>query len=116
MDAEMSDPAKNPFDLLVDQIRATVREEVKAALANRPKQLLYDYDQAAAILNIPVTWLSERVRKKAIPHKKLGHYVRFAPADLDDRPHLVRSSRAGHRLRAARARDANAELVMGATI
>jgi hypothetical protein len=27
----MSEPAKNPFDLLLDQIRTVVREELKAA-------------------------------------------------------------------------------------
>jgi len=83
VDPGVSDPPETPFDLLVDQIRAAVGEEIGKVLADRPKQLLYDYDQAAGILNIPVTWLSERVRKKAIPHKKLGHYVRFAPADLE---------------------------------
>src|SRR5438128_1131543 len=35
---------------------------------------------------------------------------------MDDRAYLVRSSRARHRVSTARSRDANAELVMGATI
>jgi hypothetical protein len=30
----MNEPAKNPFDLLVDQIRVVVREEIAAALSN----------------------------------------------------------------------------------
>jgi hypothetical protein len=31
----MSEPAKNPFDLLIDQIRTAVREEIAAALEKR---------------------------------------------------------------------------------
>ena len=36
----MSEPVKNPFDLLVDQIRQVVREEIQAALADRSAKLL----------------------------------------------------------------------------
>jgi excisionase family DNA binding protein len=43
---------------------------------------LYDVDQAAEMLNIPKRWLYERTAKGEIPHQKIGKYVRFTAADL----------------------------------
>jgi excisionase family DNA binding protein len=43
---------------------------------------LYTISQAADSLQLPVTWLYERTRKAAIPHRKMGKYVRFTEADL----------------------------------
>jgi excisionase family DNA binding protein len=73
----MNDPAKtpNPFDLLVDQIRAAVREEIRAA-ADGNKELLEPEDLAAR-LKVPVSWVYEQSRQGKIPTHRLGRYIRF---------------------------------------
>ena len=45
---------------------------------------LIDAKQASAILGIPYTWLLAQARARAIPHHRLGHYVRFNPDDLEE--------------------------------
>jgi excisionase family DNA binding protein len=80
----MSEPAKNAFDLLVDQIRSVVREEIVAAVKSQPKlKLTYTIAEAAEILNIPETWLATAAREGKIPSLKIGHYVRFKLSDLE---------------------------------
>jgi excisionase family DNA binding protein len=80
----MSDPAKNPFDLLVDQIRAAVREEIKAEIdASQQRKLLFTTAEAAERLNIDESWLAARARAGKIPHTMLGHYRRFSQANID---------------------------------
>ena len=75
---------KTPFDLLVDQIRAVVREEIAAALAtNKPKpKLLFTTEEAAELVAVPVTWLAEAARQNKVPSVRVGHYVRFKIDDL----------------------------------
>ena len=40
--------------------------------------------EMAAILNVPVSWIYQRTRlgSVAIPHIKMGKYVRFNPAEV----------------------------------
>ena len=40
----------------------------------------------ASILNVPVSWLYQRTRlgQEAIPHLKLGKYVRFNPQEVKE--------------------------------
>ena len=73
----MSEPAKtpNPFDLLIEQIRAVVREEI-AALDTTPKELL-TADQLAEKLAVPLSWVYEQSRQEAIPTHRIGKYIRF---------------------------------------
>jgi excisionase family DNA binding protein len=42
--------------------------------------------EMAAILNVPVSWIYRRTRlgSVAIPHIKMGKYVRFKPAEVID--------------------------------
>lgn len=83
----MSEPEKtpNPFDLLLDQIRAVVREEVKAAAnGNGHSPTLLSAQQAAKLWNVPTTWISEAARRGELPSVHLGHYVRFKPQDLEE--------------------------------
>lgn len=42
--------------------------------------------EMAAILNVPVSWIYQRTRlgPAAIPHIKVGKYVRFKPAEVID--------------------------------
>jgi excisionase family DNA binding protein len=44
-------------------------------------QRLLTAGEVAERLNVPKTWILESARNKAIPHVRLGRYVRF---DLDD--------------------------------
>jgi excisionase family DNA binding protein len=43
---------------------------------------LYTVSQAAQRLRMHETWLYERTRRKVIPHRKLGKYIRFTESDL----------------------------------
>jgi excisionase family DNA binding protein len=45
---------------------------------------LLDSGQAAAILNVPRSWIAAEARAGRIPHVRLGRYVRF------DRDELIR--------------------------
>ncbi len=42
--------------------------------------------EMAKILNVPVSWIYQRTRlgSSAIPHVKMGKYVRFKPAEVID--------------------------------
>jgi excisionase family DNA binding protein len=39
-------------------------------------------DEAAKRLGVTRGWIYERTRRKAIPHRKLGKFVRFTEEDL----------------------------------
>jgi excisionase family DNA binding protein len=39
-------------------------------------------DEAAERLGVTRGWIYERTRRKAIPHRKLGKFVRFTEDDL----------------------------------
>ncbi len=43
---------------------------------------LIDARAASKLLGVPHTWLLAQARNGAIPHHRLGHYVRFDPDDL----------------------------------
>ena len=45
-------------------------------------KMFYTVEEAAARLGLRVSWLYERTRRKAIPHRRLGKYVRFTEDDL----------------------------------
>ena len=102
----MPEPTPSPFDLLVDQIRAVVREEIKAAMngnghvtnspetgkeeQHRLQRLkilaaakatveaggLLTAEQLAVMLQVNKATVYERVKKKTIPYHKAG-FVRF---------------------------------------
>jgi len=84
----MNEPAKNPFDLLVEQIRAVVREEVERALAASGKQSAANKDwlkavELAALYGMPKTWFEERGRAGDIARTKPGRYVLFNRRDVE---------------------------------
>ena len=86
----MSEQAKNPFDLLVDQIRAVVREEIAAALKaesndqrNVANKDWLKADEAAQLYGLPRTWFEERGRTGDIARTKPGRYVLFARRDIE---------------------------------
>lgn len=81
----MSEQLKNPFDLLLDQIRVIVREEVQAAMANGnghgPDKLIDVADVAVYLKQSP-----DYVYRhwKQLGGRKLGNKsIRFVRADLD---------------------------------
>jgi excisionase family DNA binding protein len=39
-------------------------------------------DEAAERLGVTRSWIYERTRRKALPHRKLGKFVRFTEEDL----------------------------------
>ena len=47
---------------------------------------LLNVDEAAAILKVPKSWLYARTRRRgaeALPHHRVGKYIRFTRDDLD---------------------------------
>jgi excisionase family DNA binding protein len=76
----MNEPVKNPFDLLVDQIRAVVREEIAAV--NRQDSHLLTPEQLAEKLSVPLSWVYEQSRQGNIPTHRIGKYIRFNLAEV----------------------------------
>jgi excisionase family DNA binding protein len=94
----LTEPSKNPFDLLIDQIRTVVRDEIKAAAANGngyeetndPKDelrksirqalsigALLTAEQLAEVLQVNKATVYEWVKSKTIPYVSAGCFVRF---------------------------------------
>jgi excisionase family DNA binding protein len=44
---------------------------------------LLDANQAAALLNVPASWVLSEARAERLPHVRLGRYVRFEEDALD---------------------------------
>ena len=74
----MAEPPPNPFDLLVEQIRAAVREEIAAARFSSARELL-EPEELAARIKVPLSWVYEQSRQGAIPTHRIGRYysIRF---------------------------------------
>ena len=83
----MPEPVKNPFDLLVDQIRAVVREEIKAAIGNGTKPAAEKEwlraEELKDLYGLPKTWFEERGRAGEIARTKPGRYVLFKRRDVE---------------------------------
>lgn len=45
-------------------------------------RLFLTVEEAAQRLGVTAGWIYERTRRKAIPHRKLGKFVRFTEKDL----------------------------------
>jgi excisionase family DNA binding protein len=43
-----------------------------------------DAGRAAELLSVPPSWLLAQARKGAVPHVRLGRYVRFREADIEE--------------------------------
>lgn len=44
---------------------------------------LVDANAVAELLDVPVSWVRESTRSGAIPHIRLGRYVRYEPAAVE---------------------------------
>jgi DNA-binding transcriptional regulator YiaG len=76
----MSEPTKNPFDMLLDQIRVIVREEIKAnanGTAAKGDRLL-DPQEAANLLSVSEDWLYHNARKLPFTRKLRPRLLRFS--------------------------------------
>jgi excisionase family DNA binding protein len=76
----------NLFDGFTRLIRDAVREELQEALSaqnSKPPKLLLDTKEAAAVLNVPESWLGQAARQNKIATVRVGHYVRFRMTDLE---------------------------------
>jgi excisionase family DNA binding protein len=79
----MSEPVKNPFDLLLEQFRVIVREEIAAALERKqPVKLQYTLDEAAKRLNVKPSLLGGKVRAGILPYHRAGRRIYFTESDL----------------------------------
>jgi hypothetical protein len=83
----MSEPNPSPFDILLDQIRTVVREEIKAALSNGAehpveKENLLTPEKAAAILAVDKKWLYRHAKQLPFTRKLSRKAMRFNEAGL----------------------------------
>ena len=79
----MSEPSKTPFDLLVDQIRQAVREEIAAVHSNgHVNSALLTPEELAKQMKVPLSWVYEQSRLGNIPTHRLGKYIRFDFAEV----------------------------------
>lgn len=72
----MNEPAKNPFDLLLEQIRAVVREEIAAA-GNGYGHPLLTAEELAEVLKVNKATIYDWVKTNSIPYYQAGRFVRF---------------------------------------
>jgi predicted DNA-binding transcriptional regulator AlpA len=76
----MSEAAKNPFDLLLEQIREVVREEIQAnanGKAAKGDRLLYP-EEAAKLLSVSQDWLYHNAKKLPFTRKLGPRLLRFS--------------------------------------
>jgi excisionase family DNA binding protein len=82
----VSEPSKqspNPFDLLIEQIRAVVREEIRSAHNGRlAEDRLLDIDEAAKLLSVSEDWLYHNLKKLPFARKLGPKMVRFSYAGI----------------------------------
>jgi predicted DNA-binding transcriptional regulator AlpA len=75
----MSEPAKNPFDALLDAFRQIVREEISKAATNNTKgDRLVDPEEAASLLSVSEDWLYHNARKLPFTRKLGPRLLRFS--------------------------------------
>jgi excisionase family DNA binding protein len=71
------------FSVARDRGRAIAMPSPQPSAAPAPLDAdLLTADQAALRFALPKSWLLEKARQSAIPHRRIGRYVRFSPAEL----------------------------------
>jgi len=86
----MGEPTKHPstespLTALESWFRGLVREEVQILISQNGHEAegeLLTAKQAGERWNIPASKIKAMARQGEIPSVRLGHYVRFSPADL----------------------------------
>ena len=86
----MTEPAKNPFDALLDAFRQIVREEIQSLKAelngnghSTSKREWLKAEELAAEYGLAKTWFEERGRAGDIARTKPGRYVLFKRRDVE---------------------------------
>ncbi len=83
----MNEPSQNPLDLILEQFREIVREEIRAALDGDKRQTARkDWlraEELAEESGLPRTWFEERGRTGDIARTKPGRYVLFKRRDVE---------------------------------
>lgn len=77
----MSEPTKNLFDLLLDQIRVVVAEEIAKAVKGSKEDRLLTVKEVCQVLNVNSHWLYHNVKKLPFT-RKVGGNLRFSSNDL----------------------------------
>jgi excisionase family DNA binding protein len=78
---QMSEPTKNPFDLLLAEIRAAVAEEIAKAVKGSRDDRLLTVEQVCETLNCTEAWLYHNTKKLPFV-RKVGGLLRFSSNDL----------------------------------
>lgn len=68
--------------LLEEQLEA-LAARVAELVADRQPVALLDAAQAGEQLGVPRSWVLAEARADRLPHRRLGRYVRFDPAELE---------------------------------
>jgi len=76
---DMTEP--NPFDLLLDQIRQVVAEEVAKAVKGSKDDRLLTVEDCCKVLNCDPMWLYHNAKKLPFT-RKVGGLLRFSNNDL----------------------------------
>jgi len=72
------------FEAEIGRVSAENHHQI-TVLSSQPAvigRLFLTVEEAAQRLGVTVGWIYERTRRKAIPHRKLGKFVRFTEEDL----------------------------------
>src|SRR5690348_1897050 len=62
--------------------RSRMDSPVDSTGQNAPAPLLYTPEQAAALLQVPASWLRKKASARTIPCTFVGKHLRFSQADL----------------------------------
>jgi excisionase family DNA binding protein len=69
-------------DLQSHRMRSHAEGVVAESSIATVRRLFLTVDEAAERLGVTRGWIYERTRRNAIPHRKLGKFVRFTEDDL----------------------------------
>lgn len=78
----MSRPAQGRKTIGAAEPRAAAPKPRGGARGVNQTSPLLDAREASRMLGVPHTWLLAQARADAVPHHRLGHYVRFDPDEL----------------------------------
>jgi hypothetical protein len=77
-------PDKMVVALTAGELAEIVEAAVDRALEKRkPAKLLFDTKEAAAMLNVPDSWLAAKTRAGEVPYHQAGHYRLFSLQDIN---------------------------------
>jgi excisionase family DNA binding protein len=83
----MTEPSKNPFDVLLEQIRQVVREEVTMAMQSSAPNVsqqdtLLTTEKAAELMGVTPRWLYRHAGKLPFTRRISRKNLRFSEAGL----------------------------------